>query len=165
MKLSQVVQSPGQWYLALNMAGGDVNRALSLVAIGWHETNMGRTPGYGQEGYELGVGAWGGGQESFRGLATQYEWSLGRLAGYPSAMSEADCVNYGQNVQKPAAGGEAWGRSVYAIRRDLIVDLPTLQVTPPGAVADAYAKAPPWAQYATVALLLLAGMLTLGGRE
>ncbi len=170
MKLSEVMTAE-QWAQCLTAAAGNTEKAKVFAAIGWHETHFGRTPGYGQEGYVLGVGAYGGGQKQYRGLEAQLEWTAERL-GSQSAYSLADLQWYGRNVQRPTQPdgtntGDAWGSSVYSIYKSLVIDLPAGDVASAdagalaGDVGEMYVALPQWGRYLIVGMVGLLGYLLL----
>lgn len=165
MQLSEIC-SADQWRVMLAAAGGNVEKAKVFAAIGWHETHFGRTPGYGQEGYILGVGAWGGGQAQFQGLEAQVEWTANKL-GSQESYSLADMQWYGRTIQKPTSAGgvntgDAWGKSVYSVYSSLVVDLAAPDAPSAPAVPDvSEAMKTEWAKMLVGAFLLFAAAVAL----
>lgn len=171
MKLSEIMTGE-QWAACVKAADGSLDKAKVFAAIGWHETHFGRTPGYGQEGYILGVGAYGGGQEEFRGLEAQLEWTARRLSTHMT-YSLDDLQWYGREIQKPTEAngentGNAWGRSVYSIYRDLEVDLPDLPYVGsdiPSHKDSTYQALPAWGQYLVLGLIGMLGFMLLDEKQ
>lgn len=158
MKVSEIVQAPGDWQVALQVAGGNVEKAKMLLAIGWHETHFGRL-GWGRSGYHLGVGAYSAtnANPAYQGLEKQFAWTAPRL---PDAFTLDTMQKYGLEKQKPTNAdgtntGAAWGKSVFSIYQGIVVDLPVDK--PAGPVIPVPSSDP--VDLAGLATLLAAGLV------
>lgn len=170
MKLSDMM-TPQEWQTVLDAAGGHVEKARAMAAIGWHETHFGRL-GWGRYGYHLGVGAYSptNAAPEYQGLDRQLEWTSDRLW-EADTYTLADMLRYGREIQRPA-DPDQWGKSVHSIYQSLVVDYdtprpveagPGTEIAAPQVAGLDEAMQTVWARCIIGGLLLFA--LLMGGRR